>query len=468
MKSCLKWVVILGVILLVIVFVFLQFFLGKTIKTAVEQNTDKFLNAKVEMKDLNFNLLGGSVALSGLKVSNPAGFTGDYLYKLEKNKVDLGLMALLSNQIVVEEITVKNSDLKIIRNSEGKINVNELVKKGEKKEETPVQEKAVEEKPAEEKAPVEIPPFLLKKMEITSVVEYLDEKVAEGPFKMGFVTEILSKDIATFGPEDRKGTLSIKGHLKDSKEEFVMDIQVESSPLSDMQNPTFSAVSRITSIDAKRLAVYREVIGIDEGIINISSQVTCNKGVIVSQKSMQKITVTGLKLNEKFKEKNTLLKSIDIPEDMVFSFPLSGRIESPQFNALEAFLNALAGKATEQLKEKAKEEIGKQLGDILGLKKKPDAEGAASSATDEKKSPLGDLLGRSKDKNAVDGAVEEKKNPLGSLLGGKDEAVSDDVVKEKKSPLGGLLGGDKEKAVDDVAPDEKEDKSPLGKIKKLF
>ena len=82
------------------------------------------------------------------------------------------------------------------------------------------------------------------------------------------------------------------------------------------------------------------------------------------------------RIRENLEEKNTLLKSIEIPEDMTFSFPLSGRIESPQFNALEAFLKALTGKATEQLMEKGKEELGKQLGDFLGLKKKPDAEGA--------------------------------------------------------------------------------------------
>ena len=82
MKSCLKWVAIIGVIVLVIVLVFLQSFLGKTIKKVVEENADQFLTAKVEIADLDFNILGGSVDIKGLKVHNPAGFTGDYLYKL--------------------------------------------------------------------------------------------------------------------------------------------------------------------------------------------------------------------------------------------------------------------------------------------------------------------------------------------------------------------------------------------------
>ena len=116
MKSCLKWVAIIGVIVIVVVAVFLQSFLGKTIKKVVEENTDKFLTAKVEMKDLDFNILGGSVEIKGLKVHNPEGFTGDYLYKLDKSKEDLGLMSLLDGEIVIEEVTIKNSDLFISRN----------------------------------------------------------------------------------------------------------------------------------------------------------------------------------------------------------------------------------------------------------------------------------------------------------------------------------------------------------------
>ncbi|MBN1521705.1 MAG: AsmA family protein [Candidatus Aureabacteria bacterium] len=410
MKSCLKWVVIIGCILLVVVLVFLQFFLGKTIKAAVEQNTDKFLTAKVEMEDLSFNILGGSVDLKGLKVHNPEGFTGDYLYKLDRSKEDLSILALFKNQIVIEEITIKNSDLFVSRNKDGRINLNELVKKTEKKEKAPKEEKPEEEKVTEKKGEVVIPPLWLKEMNITSAIDYVDEKIAEDPFKIGFLINIASKDIATFGPEDRRGTFSIKGHLRDSEDEFVLDINVEAPPVKDVDNPTFTAVSKITSVDAKKLAAYKDVIKIEEGILNITSHVTCVNGEIIKDQSLQTIEVNGLKVTEDFKESNAVLKNVDIPERLVFSFALFGRIDSPQHDAEKALLDALVKNLGDVVKDKAKDELKKKMGDKLD------------------------------------------KTPLGGLLGGKDKKEEAESQPETSS--------DEEK--------KEEDKSPLGSIKKLF
>ena len=463
MKSCLKWVAIIGVIVLVIVLVFLQSFLGKTIKKVVEENADQFLTAKVEIADLDFNILGGSVDIKGLKVHNPAGFTGDYLYKLERSKEDLGLMALIDGEIVIEEITIKNSDLFISRNKEGKLNVSELVKKTEKKEEASAEEKPAEEKASTEKTEeIELPPFLLEKMDISATLDYLDEKIAEEPFKIGFITKIASRNLGTIGPETQKGTLSIKGHLRDSENEFVTDINLEMPPLTDLKNPTFDLKSEIKEIDMKRLEVYKEITGIEEGKLSITSRIVCVKGIIDKEKSTQTISIKGLKVTDKLKEEK--LKGIDPPADLQFTVHVFGSMglnnyENIKTDAFEQFVKELldpksliGGKLQEGLKDKFVDKLeGSPLGGFFGGKDKKEGDTKKGNAKEEGKSPLGGMMDGLKEKGETtsddnDAKIEDKKSGLGSLLGGlgekkeeeKEDSGSDAKEEKKKSPLGGL------------------------------
>jgi hypothetical protein len=449
MKSFLKWVFILVVIVTIALGVFLQFFLGKAVKSAVEQNYDKFLAVKMEMKGLDFNILGGSVDLTGVKLSNPEGFTGDYVFRLDRSYENLDVMALLRKEIIIDDIQIKNSDLSVVRNKEGMLNIQNILKKSGKKEEAKPEEKTAEKKTEgteEQKGKIELPQMLLRNMNITSALDYTDYKIGEKPFNIGLLIEMAAKNLATFGPETQRGTFTVKGHLKENKNEFVIDVKIDAAPLLDIQNPTFDAVAEIKGIDVKKLAAYKDTTGLEEGVVSITSQISCVKGEILPEKSMQKVTITGVKLTEKKKEEDPKFKAIEkYLKDLEFNFPLSGRIEKPQYDAKQALNAVLVGLASGAVKD----ELKNQLGDKL------------------KGSPLENLFGKDK-KTGEESAPEKKDNVTED-----SKSLLDNKVKD--SSIGNILGGDKEAPKEQSAPSEdkgtekKEDSSsPLGKIKGLF
>jgi len=436
MKKFFKFVIFCVVLFLVGLFIFLQFFLGKTIKEVVQSIDEQFLTAEVEIADLNFNILGGSVDMKGLKVNNPAGFTEDYLYKLDRSFEDLSLLALLKKQIVIENIEVKNSDLMIVRNKDGKFNFKELIKSSEKKAEAKKKDKKAEpkkeDKAVEEKeaAPMEMIPFLLENMDITAVLNFIDYKGKKEPFNIGLEIEVEAEDLGTFGDEEDKGVLTVKGHLKGDDKEFIIDVLLETEPLVDLQNPTFTLTAEVKSVDMEKLSAYQEDTGIQEGRLALKSKIVCIKGEIQKEQSVQAVQIKGLKVSEKVQKEK--LKGMTPPKMLEFSFHLFGRIEKPEQDAISSFFKALIN-PTSLVKSQLTDKMGSQVGDKL-------------SGT-----PLGGILGGEKKE---EGEASESKSPLGGLMDKKESPVS----KDQSGALGGLLGGEKK----EESKESTVDKSPLG------
>ncbi|MCX5712948.1 MAG: hypothetical protein NTY47_07840 [Candidatus Omnitrophica bacterium] len=95
----------------------------KSVVTAVASNV---AGTRVTAQGLSMGVFTGNVRISGLKVYNPQGFPDGALLDMPLIKVNCRLPALLKNKIDVSLVDIKLKQLIVVKNKEGKLNIDSL------------------------------------------------------------------------------------------------------------------------------------------------------------------------------------------------------------------------------------------------------------------------------------------------------------------------------------------------------
>ena len=143
MKNLEKWQKIL--IIVVIVFLCLGIIKNPLIKSVVTIGASKVVGAPVHIDSFAVGVFKQSVRIKGFKLYNPKGFPEEPLIDIPEVSVDYNLPALLGGKLHLPLIVVNLKEMVVIRNKDGKLNVDAL-KVAQKKEE-PVKQPVEEKKP---------------------------------------------------------------------------------------------------------------------------------------------------------------------------------------------------------------------------------------------------------------------------------------------------------------------------------
>lgn len=165
MKKTLK---ILGIVVVVLAlaFVALNLTLGKIVLKSANAAAPAALGVPVTLQDIDISLLRGTAAVKGLHVGNPEGFKTAGLFDLGAVSVDVDNSTLLSDVIVIKEISIDGLALTYeqgLRGSNLGALIDQLSAGQAEKPEDP-------EAPPEEKAPAEEKPgkkVVIEKLSIT-------------------------------------------------------------------------------------------------------------------------------------------------------------------------------------------------------------------------------------------------------------------------------------------------------------
>ena len=100
-----KVLIIVGIVLVVLIVV-VQFFLGGIVKTAIETAGPQIAGVPMTVEKVGINPLGGSVNVKALVIGNPEGFKTDSCMELGEFKLDIAMGSLLSDTIVIKRIRI--------------------------------------------------------------------------------------------------------------------------------------------------------------------------------------------------------------------------------------------------------------------------------------------------------------------------------------------------------------------------
>lgn len=109
------------------------------VKSAVTILLTNVTGAKIHIDSLSFGLFNSKVKIKGFKIYNPKGFPEGVLLNLEDISVHYDLGGLLGKTIYLKNVFVDLKEVVVIRDKEGKLNVDSLkISKSEKAADKPV------------------------------------------------------------------------------------------------------------------------------------------------------------------------------------------------------------------------------------------------------------------------------------------------------------------------------------------
>jgi len=100
--------VVLGIIILLVI---LSFSIDGIVKGAIESTGSKVLGTQVTVQNVALSLFNGSGTIKGLVVANPTGFKEPYLFKLGTVNVAMSIPSLLSDTIVVKNVSISHPNI---------------------------------------------------------------------------------------------------------------------------------------------------------------------------------------------------------------------------------------------------------------------------------------------------------------------------------------------------------------------
>lgn len=417
MRTISKILLVLFVLFLVAIFALNWIgdrYLGRLAQVALPA-AEETLGVSLALDDVGFNLFRGTVRVAGLKVGNPEGFTTETLYSLDRGFINVGLMRLLRNQeIHLQEITVLNSDLNIVRNAAGEVNFLKFMERFETEE---VEEPEVvdEPDPDEPREPAQLPPFALDRFEFTSLVRYVGERNGRDPFEIGFRIAIKANDIASVGAPTDRGAFTVQGNLAGSRELFVIDMKGEVAPITDPLRLTMEMSGKVDSMDISMFEAFQRDFGLREGMMGIDLVLKTDEGVIDDSRSVVNVLIAQPKFGS----------GVNVPPGFApaalrFPVRIGGTLEEPQIHFREGLMQGLREAASgAAIGDAVQERLGEE-----GERLREEGEALREGATDRVRGLL--------DRGDSTPQAESPEN-------GEDEAAAPEPA-SPESAVRGLLG----------------------------
>src|ERR1700740_230653 len=138
MKSKLKWIGIAFVVLIVILFVLPFFIPVNRFKPTIEQKASEALGRKVQVGNLSLSILGGSLGIADLSISDDLKFNPGPFLTAKKVKVGVDLIPLIfSQQLNVNEVTIVGPQVMMLKDPSAKWNFSSIGGSSPQKAKTP-------------------------------------------------------------------------------------------------------------------------------------------------------------------------------------------------------------------------------------------------------------------------------------------------------------------------------------------
>jgi hypothetical protein len=123
----LKLVVLIVVIVLIAAVIVFHLYSGQIIKSGVKTAASNALKVGVDVNSISLSILGGSVAIDGLIINNPPGYTYKNLLELNKTDIAVNIRSLMQDTVHIKEVKLDGMDL-VIEQKGFSNNLQEIIK----------------------------------------------------------------------------------------------------------------------------------------------------------------------------------------------------------------------------------------------------------------------------------------------------------------------------------------------------
>lgn len=146
MRKLIKGIIIFFIVIAVLITCFVLF-RNPLIKSIVTARASQVMGAPVYIDSFSFGIFKQAIRIKGFKLYNPEGFPDEVIFDVPEVSVDYDLSALLKGKLHLPYLAVNLKEMVVIRNKEGKLNVDTL--KAATKQEKPTEGEEKTEEPSE-------------------------------------------------------------------------------------------------------------------------------------------------------------------------------------------------------------------------------------------------------------------------------------------------------------------------------
>lgn len=343
-KRTLIIVAAIGLALFVALQVFLSFWLTGAVQNMAPPIVRKQFGIDLSIRRTSFNLLTGTVSLSGVRAGNPAGFPGPDMVTLERGSVNLSLWGFLRRVTRIEDARLSGLDVTVIRNAAGDINLGKVAdasspaSAGGGAPATPSPPSlTAAEKAAVSPAAAVSPRVRIENMNVMGRINYLDQKAGDPPAAVGYDVRLKVRGLATYGNAKMPwGTLDLRGHLASDTNSMVTRITGRVAPLTDPDRPSFDAAGEIESIDVRTITALAGKQDFECDPFAIKLNLVCRDGKFDDRKSLITVCMKDVKLHGKLAKSGIKkVSSLTVP------IPLGGTLKEPKILWDQAIMAAV-------------------------------------------------------------------------------------------------------------------------------
>jgi hypothetical protein len=97
------------VAIIVILFLILTFSLDQIVKSGIETFGSEMTGTPVRVESVSISPISGEGTISGFTIANPEDFEGESMMRIGELSISLDVMSLLSDEILIHEIIVRES-----------------------------------------------------------------------------------------------------------------------------------------------------------------------------------------------------------------------------------------------------------------------------------------------------------------------------------------------------------------------
>ena len=116
-------VIIIGVLAVLIVLSFLK---DVIVKTSVEKGVGLVTGLRLNIRSMNVSILRTLVGIKNLRLFNPEGFKDEIMLDMPEIYVDYNLPEIIKGKIHLEEMRLDLREFVVVKNEEGKLNLDSL------------------------------------------------------------------------------------------------------------------------------------------------------------------------------------------------------------------------------------------------------------------------------------------------------------------------------------------------------
>lgn len=104
-----KKFLLITVALVAILFLIITFSLDRIVKSGIESFGSEMTGTPVRVESVSISPISGEGTISGFTIANPEDFEGESMLRIGELSISLDVMSLLSDEILIHEIIVRES-----------------------------------------------------------------------------------------------------------------------------------------------------------------------------------------------------------------------------------------------------------------------------------------------------------------------------------------------------------------------